>query len=146
MSGAGLPAVRLPTVVAGQGVDEEHIGESPVVVDLPPSNKFGFAWPMESSPSVPLQMTGERPPGVSFSSSEGETDISEEELSRPSRRPNKAGDSEDSEFVTPTNHLDSDQNPMDQATQPPPLPRLSRAFSMPLPFPPPHPSRHHPLV
>lgn len=133
MSGAGLPAVRLPTVIAGQGDDEEHLGESPVVVDLPPSNKFGFAWPTESSPSVPLPLAAERPAGVSFSSSEGETDISEEELSRPSKRSNRAGDSEDSEFVTPTNHLDSDQNPMDQAAQPPPLPRLSRAFSMPLP-------------
>ena len=131
MSGAGLPAVRLPTVIAAQGINEEHLGESPAVVDLPPSNKFGFAWPTESSPSGPPP--AERPAGVSFSSSEGETDISEEELSRPSKRSIKAGDSEDSEFVTPTNHLDSDQNPMDQAAQPPPLPRLSRAFSMPLP-------------
>lgn len=133
MSEAGLPAVRLSTVIAGQGPDEEELGESPVVVDLPSSNKFGFAWPTDSIPSVPLPLAAERPVGVSFSSSEGETDISEEELSRPTKRFNKAGDSEDSEFVTPTNYLDSDQNPMDQAAQPPPLPRLSRAFSMPLP-------------
>ncbi|KAH9938512.1 uncharacterized protein B0H18DRAFT_17714 [Fomitopsis serialis] len=132
MSGARLPAVRLPSVIAGQGADEENLGESPVVVSLPPSNRFGFAWPTEATTSVPLPLATERPAGVSFSSSEGETDISEEELSRPTRRSAKSADGEESEFVTPTNHLDSDQNPMDQTAQPP-LPRLSRAFSMPLP-------------
>ncbi|KAH9843946.1 uncharacterized protein C8Q71DRAFT_730652 [Rhodofomes roseus] len=133
MSGARLPAVRLPSVIASHGTDEEHLGESPVVVDLPPSNKFGFAWPVESAAPVQLQVAAERTTGVSFSSSEGETDISEEELSRPTKRSAKAGDGEESEFVTPTNHLDSDQNPMDQAAQSSPPPRLSRAFSMPLP-------------
>ncbi|EMD40602.1 response regulator receiver [Gelatoporia subvermispora B] len=134
MSGANLPAVRLPTVIAGQGVDEDNPGRDSVVVELPPSNKFGFAWPAESSPTVNAPLTVERPSAVSLSSSDGETDMSDEEASIPVKRTPRPEDSDDSEFITPTNHLHSDQNPMDQQPGRPPLaPRLSRAFSMPLP-------------
>ncbi|GBE79350.1 hypothetical protein SCP_0205480 [Sparassis crispa] len=91
MSGARLPTVRLPTVVAGQGVDEERLGQDSAVVELPPS-KFG----------------------ISLSSSEGETDVSEEEFNPPARRAPRSGEGDDSEFVTPTKHLNSDQNPLDR--------------------------------
>lgn len=124
--------MRLPSVIAGQEVDEEDLGEGTVRVELPLSNKFGFTWPTEPPPAVPLPLAAERPTGVSLSSSEGETDVSEDEHSRPVKRDTRTGES-DSEFVTPTNHLDSDQNPLDRSEQHPPLPRLSRAFSMPLP-------------
>ncbi|KAH9951832.1 hypothetical protein B0H21DRAFT_684507 [Amylocystis lapponica] len=131
MSGAKIPAVRLPTVIAGQDVDEEGLGEDAVVVDLPASSKFGFAWPAEPPPPVPLPLTAERSAGT-FSSSEGETDVSEEEFSVPAKRTSRT-ESDESEFVTPTGHMNSDQNPMDQQERPLAQPPLSRAFSMPLP-------------
>ncbi|KAI0921389.1 hypothetical protein AcW1_004617 [Taiwanofungus camphoratus] len=133
MPGAKLPSVRLPTVVAGQGVVEEALGDDGIAVELPSSRKFGFAWPAEPPPPVTLPLTAERPAGVQLSSSEGETDVSEDELSHPVRRATKPEEGDESEFVTPTNHLNSDQNPMDQGVQLPALPRFSRAFSMPLP-------------
>ncbi|OCH86214.1 hypothetical protein OBBRIDRAFT_738387 [Obba rivulosa] len=132
MSGANLPAVRLPTVIAGQGVDEENSGQDSMVVELPPSSKFGFAWPAESSPPVNGPLTIERPTTVLLSSSEGETDVSEEEADMPIKRTFRPEEDE-FEYVTPTNHLHSDQNPLEQSGRPPPAPRLSRAFSMPLP-------------
>ena len=100
-------------------------------MELPPSSRFGIAWPAEPTPPMPAH--AERPVGVSLSSSEGETDISEEELSAPTRRPPRTEESDDSEYVTPTNHLHTDRDPMEQAGQPTTAPRISRAFSMPLP-------------
>ena len=126
-----MPAVRLPTVVSGEGGTDEVQAQEPVMVELSSSSKFGIAWPMEQPPQMPLPTGAERP--VALSSSEGETDISEEEASAPVKRHPKPEDfGEDSEFVTPTNHLNSEQNPMDQAGRLA-VPRLSRAFSMPLP-------------
>lgn len=123
--------VRIPPVVSGQGGGDEALGQEPVLVELPPSSKFGIAWPAEQPPQVPLPLGAERP--VALSSSEGETDISEEELSAPPKRTARPEDfGDDSDFVTPTNHLESEQNPMDQAACLA-VPRLSRAFSMPLP-------------
>lgn len=107
------------------------LGQEPVLVELSSSSKFGIAWPTEQPPQVPLPLGVERP--VVLSSSEGETDISEEEISAPTRRNSRPEDfGDDSDFVTPTNHLESEQNPMDQAGRLA-VPRLSRAFSMPLP-------------
>ena len=60
-------------------------------------------------------------------------DTSEEEPSSRERRPPRTEESDDSEFVTPTNHLHSDRDPMDQVGHTSTVPRLSRAFSMPLP-------------
>lgn len=127
MSGARLPSVRLPAIVAGPAGDEEA-----VVVEFPPSSsRFGIAWPADPTP--PLSVPTDRPLGVSLSSSEGETDISEEELSAPTKRPLRVEESDDSEFVTPTNHLHADRDPMERAGERSPAPRISRAFSMPLP-------------
>ncbi|KAI9066391.1 hypothetical protein FKP32DRAFT_1565927 [Trametes sanguinea] len=129
MSGTRLPSVRLPAIVAGQAVDEE--GSDAVVVELPASNRFGIAWPAEPPP--PMAAPSERPAAVSLSSSEGETDISEEEQSDRRMKPARMEESEESEFVTPTNHLNSDQNPLEQVGQTTTVPRISRALSMPLP-------------
>ncbi|KAI0693828.1 hypothetical protein BC835DRAFT_1415718 [Cytidiella melzeri] len=134
MTGTRLPAVRIPQVSPGHGGDEESVGQESVIVDLAPSNKFGFAWPTEQPSTIPIPLATDRP--VSLSSSDGETDMSEEEVSAPSRRqarPEDFGDS--SEFTTPTNNLNLERNPLDDGRLAPPLPapRLSRAFSMPLP-------------
>ena len=101
-------------------------------MELPLSNRFGVAWPAEPPPPM-----GPRPSELSASatliSSEGETDTSEEEPTARERRPPRTEESDGSEFVTPTNHLHSDRDPMDQVGQAPAFPRMSRAFSMPLP-------------
>ncbi|KAI0650166.1 hypothetical protein C8Q79DRAFT_369791 [Trametes meyenii] len=129
MSETRLPSVRLPAIVAGQAVDEE--GAEAMVVELPASNRFGIAWPAEPPP--PMSAPAERLAGVSLSSSEGETDVSEEEPSTQEKKPARTEESDDSEFVTPTNRLNTDRDPMDQVEQTPPAPRISRALSMPLP-------------
>ncbi len=119
-------------MVAGQGGEEEDLPQDSMMMDLPPSSKFGFAWPAEQPSPAPLPLGAERP--VTLSSSDGETDISEEELSAPVKRPPKPEDlAGDLDFVTPTNNLTLEQNPLDHAGRLPPIPRLSRAFSMPLP-------------
>lgn len=131
MSGPRLPVVRIPTVVSGDGGDGEGLGQEEVVVELPTSNKFNIAWPAEQPSQVHLPLGSERP--VALSSSEGETDASEDEVGPPVKRSTRPEDiAEDPEFITPTNHLNSEQNPMDQAGRLA-VPRLSRAFSMPLP-------------
>jgi osomolarity two-component system, response regulator SSK1 len=132
MTGARLPVVRIPSVISGQGGGEETLGEEPVVVELSSSNKFGIAWPAEQPPQVPL-LASERP--VALSSSEGETDVSEEEsTANPphKRNPRPEDFADESDFITPTNTLNLEQNPMDQAGRLA-VPRLFRAFSMPLP-------------
>ncbi|KAI0722203.1 hypothetical protein C8T65DRAFT_691870 [Cerioporus squamosus] len=128
MSGARLPSVRLPAIVAGQAGEED--GADGVVVELPPSSRFGIAWPAEPPPPIPSP--AERPAGTSLSSSEGETDISEEEISAQARRRSRTEESEEAEFVTPTNHMHEDRDPMEQVGPSPSAPRISRAFSMPL--------------
>lgn len=131
MTGTSLPAVRIPPVSSGQGGEEDGVMQDPVLADLAPSNKFGFAWPAEQPGSVPITFATERP--VNLSSSEGETDVSEEEMDAPRMRHSRHEDSEDSDFATPTSHLASEQNPLDSIRLAPQPPRLSRAFSMPLP-------------
>lgn len=108
----------------------------------PPSNKFSFAWPAEPPAAFPLPVLSDRPPELS--SSDQDSGLSESESNgflhsadekEDAVKRNHGEDSvEESEF-TPTNRLYSEQNPMDQAAvpQPPFLPRLSRAFSVPLP-------------
>jgi osomolarity two-component system, response regulator SSK1 len=136
-----LPTVRLPTVIASAG-SEPSLQDS-VVLDLPPSGKFGFAWPADAGPVPSLPSLGDR--YISLSSSDADSAPSEHEDIEDSpgagkikarRLSSGAGwkgyneESGESDFTTPTNRLNLDQNPLDQAS--PPLPRLSRAFSVPL--------------
>ena len=132
MSGTRLPAVRIPQIPPGHGGDEDSSTSDSVIVDIASSSKFGFAWPAEQSTTVPKPPATERL--VSLSSSDGETDMSEEESSAPVQRHSRPEDfGDNSEFTTPTNNLSLEQNPLDVGGLDPPLPRLSRAFSMPLP-------------
>ena len=138
---AKLPAVRLPTVLPSHSVDGESTGQDAVVVELPPSDKFSFAWPSGLVPPVPPPIVNDRP--TSLSSSDAESGPSESESNIEDRAPSAGGprtgslrkprheDADEYDF-TPTNRLYTEQNPMDQAV-PPSLPRLSRAFSVPLP-------------
>jgi osomolarity two-component system response regulator SSK1 len=138
-----LPTVRLPTVIPGASG-----GSSPqdsVVLDLPPSGKFGFAWPTDAGPAPSLPSLADR--HISLSSSDADSPPSDHEpepeenveaesikTRRWSFGAGKKGyseESEESDFNTPTNRLNLDRNPLDQAS--PSLPRLSRAFSVPLP-------------
>ncbi|KAI0002945.1 hypothetical protein BJV74DRAFT_876353 [Russula compacta] len=123
-----LPTVRLPTVIAG--ANGESSPQDSVVLDLPPSGKFGFAWPADAGPAPSLPSLADR--HVSLSSSDADSVPSEHEPeAEDTGKKANSEESEESDFTTPTNRLNLDKNPLDQA--PLPLPRLSRAFSVPLP-------------
>jgi osomolarity two-component system response regulator SSK1 len=126
MPGTKLPAVRLPS-----SLDEEGGVPTPVVVELPTSSKFGFAWPAEPPPPVQAPLSSER--AVSLSSSEGD--------SEPSDAENTSGlhsqaDNSDENDPTPTmmRSLKSGQQAIaEKLEKGSSHPRLSRAVSMPLP-------------
>ena len=137
-----LPTVRLPQVIPG--ASGEPSPQDSVVLDLPPG-KFGFAWPADAGPAPSLPSLTDR--HISLSSSDADSPPSDHEpepeenaeaeglrARRWSIGAGKKGYSEDleeSDFTTPTNRLNLEKNPLDQAS--PPLHRLSRAFSVPLP-------------
>lgn len=137
-----LPTVRLPTAIAGAG-SEPSLQDS--LLELPHSGKFGFAWPTDTGPAPSLPSLADR--HASLSSSDADSVPSEHELDtevntgfekfktrRWSTGAGKKGhgdESEESDFTTPTNRLNLEHNPLDQVS--PPLHRLSRAFSVPLP-------------
>jgi osomolarity two-component system, response regulator SSK1 len=138
-----IPTVRLPAVIPD--ASDESAPQDSVVLDLPPSGKFGFAWPADAGPVPSLLSQADR--HISLSSSDAESASEHEheseekagEKSLKTRRWSTGagkkgygdGDgSDESDFITPTNRLDLDKNPLDQAS---PTPRLSRAFSVPLP-------------
>lgn len=125
MPGAKLPAVRLPAAV---GQEDDGSLDSARVVDLPPSNKFGFAWPVESTVPVHPAPSSER--GVSLSSSEGESDASDSAgITSGVQSQAERTDENDS---APMSRLGK-QGLADHLHIPPAVPRLSRAISMPLP-------------
>ncbi len=137
-----IPTVRLPTVTPG--ASDESTPQDSVVLDLPPSGKFGFAWPEDAGPAPSLPSLADR--HISLSSSDADSVPSEHEHESEEKAGEKSvktrrwstgagkkvhgDDSEESDFTTPTNRLNLDKNPLDQAS---PLHRLSRAFSVPLP-------------
>lgn len=138
-----IPTVRLPTVIPD--ASDESTPQDSVVLDLPPSGKFGFAWPTDAGPVPSLLSQADR--HVSLSSSDAESATSEHEQESEEKAGEKSlkarrwstgagkkgyGDdeSDESDFTTPTNRLNLDKNPLDQAS---PTPRFSRAFSVPLP-------------
>ncbi|KAH9077491.1 hypothetical protein EDB83DRAFT_2350313 [Lactarius deliciosus] len=126
-----LPTVRLPTAIAGAG-SEPSLQDS-LVLELPHSGKFGFAWPTDTGPAPSLPSLADR--HASLSSSDADSVPSEHEpdteASTGFERKGHGEESEESDFTTPTNRLNLDHNPLDHAS--PPLHRLSRAFSVPLP-------------
>lgn len=138
-----LPTVRLPPAIASNG-SEPSLQES-LVVDLPHSGKFGFAWPTDTGPVPSLPSLVDR--HASLSSSDADSVPSEHETETESKtgfekfktrrwstgagRKGHGEESEESDFTTPTNRLNMEQNPLDQVS--PPNHRLSRAFSVPLP-------------
>jgi osomolarity two-component system response regulator SSK1 len=137
-----IPTVRLPTVTPG--ASDESSPQDSVLLDLPPSSKFCFAWPADAGPAPSLPSLADR--HISLSSSDADSapseheheteELAEDRSSKTRRWSTGAGrkgygeESEESDFTTPTNRLNLDKNPMDQAS---PHPRLSRAFSVPLP-------------
>lgn len=123
MPTAKLPAVRLPAVV---GQEDDGRLDSTMVVDLPPSNKFGFAWPVESTAPVHPTPSSER--GVSLSSSDGESDASDSaEINSGVQSQAERTDENDS---TPTSRTGK-HNFADHLHIQPVVPRLSRAITMP---------------
>lgn len=119
-----LPAVRVPTIPAGDPSDDGSVSETPIV-DLPPSEKFGFAYPDRPmiTPILPPHAQRAAPEA---DSSEHET--SEAESQDESSTPPVTG-GRDSADRTPSNEIpDSNTTPVPS----PSPPRLSRAFSMPL--------------
>ena len=137
-----IPTVRLPTVIPAPS--DESTPQDSVVLDLPPSGKFGFAWPADAGPTPSLQPQADR--YISLSSSDAESVPSEHEQELEEKAGEKSikarrwstgagkkghvDESDESDFTTPTSRLNLDKNPLDQAS---PTPRLSRAFSVPLP-------------
>ncbi|KAL5488284.1 MGSSK1 [Sanghuangporus weigelae] len=120
-----LPAVRVPTVSAAEGEDGDEGLETPIV-DLPPSEKFGFAFP--DSPIITPVLPGNvyTPPAEMEAS---EPEMSEVE-SQESHNSPPMTEGKDSADHTPTNETPN-SNPTSVPSPSPP--RLSRAFSMPLP-------------
>jgi osomolarity two-component system response regulator SSK1 len=125
MPGTKLPAVRLPS-----SLDEEGGVPTPVVVELPTSSKFGFAWPAEPPPPVQTPLNSER--AVSLSSSEGDSELSDVENTYDLHSQTDHSDQND---PTPMNRsLKSGQQALvDKLEKGPTHPKLSRAASMPLP-------------
>lgn len=133
MSEAKIPVVRLPTLASSHTTDEQGTNPDTVVVELPVSNKFGFAWPVESAPSAATPSLMERPSAAAFSSSDGETDGSEDEMKETMQKPSRSSDTDDFDFVAVTNRVNTDRNPPEQGLSTSGLPRLTRALTMPLP-------------
>ncbi|KAI0303089.1 hypothetical protein BC826DRAFT_965701 [Russula brevipes] len=138
-----LPTVRLRSVIASSD-DESSSPQDSVVMDLPPSGKFGFAWPTDAGPAPSLPSVVDR--HVSLSSSDADSPPSEHEPeteestgaeslrtrrwsigAAAAGRKATGEEPEESDFTTPTNRLNLDRNPLDQAFS------LPRAFSVPLP-------------
>ncbi|KZP15093.1 hypothetical protein FIBSPDRAFT_867557 [Athelia psychrophila] len=127
MLGAKLPAVRLSSSISQDGGGGNA---APVVVDLPPVSKFGFAWPTDP-PSSHQSLGADR--SVTLTSSEGESDHSDAESTSgfPSQV-EQAGDDNPSAFNRAMK-LEQQRNSLEQDNGLSSLPRLSRAISMPLP-------------
>ena len=126
MPGTKLPAVRLPS-----SLDEEGGVSAPVVVELPTSSKFGFAWPAEPPPPVQAPLSSER--AVSLSSSEGDSEPSDAENTSGLHSQAENSDENDS-IPTMKRSLKSGQHAVAEKLEKGySHPRLSRAVSMPLP-------------
>ncbi|KAL5527154.1 hypothetical protein ACEPAG_5945 [Sanghuangporus baumii] len=120
-----LPAVRVPTVSAAEGEDGDE-GLGTPIVDLPPSEKFGFAFPDNPIITPVLPGNAYTPPAEMETS---EPEMSEVESQESHNSPPMTG-GKDSADHTPTNETPNSNSTSVPSPSPP---RLSRAFSMPLP-------------
>lgn len=120
-----MPAVRVPTVSTVEGDDGDGVLETPIL-DLPPAEKFGFTFPDNPTVTPVLPGTAHTPPAEMEAS---EPEISEAESQESNGSPPAAGGN-DSADQTPSAETPN-LNPTPMLTPSPP--RLSRAFSMPLP-------------
>jgi len=119
-----LPAVRLHPLQPGtiEGVEEED--EDAVIVELPPSNKFAFTWPsnLPTSPTLPnLDQSSLLAP---------EVDAVNFSLDAPPLPTHKKTPSDETEDTALAYSTTSGRDTWDN---PPPLPKISRAFSSPTP-------------
>lgn len=119
-----LPAVRLHPLQPGTIESIEGADEDAVIVELPPSNKFAFTWPSNSSMSPTL-------PNLDHSSLPvPEVDTVNPSPYDPPLPTHKKTSSDESEDATPTGSTSSGR---DTGDSPPPPPKISRAFSTPTP-------------
>lgn len=122
-----LPAVRVPTIPVGEG-EGEGVAETPIV-DLPPAEKFGIAYPdVSAGPSTSTQSLTVSP--IIQRSDDGSEFETSDPESLTSKESGTALGDRDTAESTPTNGTSSPNVPPTTLSSPP---RLSRAFSMPLP-------------
>lgn len=114
-----LPAVRVPTVPAG---DDGEVLETPLV-DLPPSEKFGFAYPDKQ------MITPGLPQSAALDPESSELETSEAESQGSSSSPHNSMDKGSADHTPTTEQPNSNGTTMAPSSPP----RISRAFSMPLP-------------
>jgi osomolarity two-component system, response regulator SSK1 len=112
-----FPAVRLPAVNGG-----EYIGPDGVVLELPPTNKFSVSWPSDARPIVST------PPSERASLSSSEESETSDGDSGNERGPLSHQQESNSTPTAPA----KPQLPA-ETHQSAPIPRFSRALSMPLP-------------
>ena len=113
-----FPAVRLPATNGG-----EYVATDSIALEIPPTNKFSVSWPSDVRPIASTPPPSER---ASLSSSE-ESETSDGD----SGNERSALPREQAPNTTPTTHV-KPQLPA-ETHQSAPIPRFSRALSMPLP-------------
>jgi osomolarity two-component system response regulator SSK1 len=119
-----LPAVRLHPLQPGSIESVEGEVEDAVIVELPPSNKFAFVWPPNSSVSPTL-------PNLDQSSlSAPEVDTVNPSPNDPPPPAHKKAPSDETEDTTSGGSTTSGRDPGENL---PSLPKISRAFSSPTP-------------
>lgn len=126
MEGTILPAIRVPAVSV-HAKDSEGVDSEVPLVELPSSEKFGFAWPPDTSPvtmaSLGIPMVENKPDSVDFDSTESES-VSQGSSPHIRNIPE----------LEPSDQTPVAESPTDRTSVRPPIrTRLSRAFSMPLP-------------
>ena len=119
-----LPAVRLHPLQPGTIESIEGADDDTVIVELPPSNKFAFTWPFNSSMSPTLS----NPDHSSLPAPEA--DAVNPSLDDPPLHTRKKTPSDETEDTTPA---DSTPSGRDTGENSPSFPKISRAFSTPTP-------------
>lgn len=118
-----LPAVRLHPLQPGTIESVEGEDEDAVIVELPSSNKFAFAWPSNSpmSPTLPNLDQSSLP-----TSEVGTVNPSSEVPPPPTHKKAPSDEAEDTPTTYSTTGRDTGENLLS-------VPRISRAYSTPTP-------------